>query len=213
MKSLRHALPLLLLLPGALGAQALPGSIEIGGGGGRFFGGSFATGSNDLFDHKVTADDDILKGFWLAAQLSHEWGLEVAVRRTETHIVEPAGGVFPNRPTLGVFIPATVELLGIRSFVLGNFVPYVGFGIGFMNVELDTDDPAVRDVNRLCFSLTGGARFYATRWIGARFDVRGRGTYLGVRSMGEDHGFWDQGRWFFNAELLGGIFLSFGGKP
>ncbi len=213
MKSLRHTILLLLVLPGVLAAQPFPGSIEIGGGAGRFFGGSFARGSNDLFDHKVVADDDVLKGFWLAAQLSHEWGLEIAVRRTETHLVEPEGGVFPNRPAVAVFIPATVELLGVRSFVLGNFVPYAGFGIGFMNVEADTADPAVRDVNRLCFSLAGGARFYATRWIGVRIDVRGRATYLGVRSLGENRGFWDTGRWFLNAELLGGVFLSFGGKP
>ncbi len=208
---------LVAILPGLFAAsfasaQPAPGSIEVGVGGGRFFGGSFQKGSNDLFDHRVEADDDILKGFWLGAQLSREWGLEVAVRRTETHLVEPASGVFPSKPAVAVLIPATVELAGIRSFPYGNFVPYLGFGVGFMNVEADTGDVSRRDVNRVCLSLAVGARFYAARWIGARIDVRGRATYLGVRSLGEDRGTFDQGRWFTNAELLGGIFLSFGGK-
>ena len=82
-----------------------------------------------------------------------------------------------------------------------------------MNVEADTEDPAVRDVNRLTLSMCLGARFYAARWIGARIDLRGRATYLGARGLGEDRGAFDRGRWFPNAELLGGVFLSFGGTP
>jgi hypothetical protein len=38
------------------------------------------------------------------------------------------------------------------------------------------------------------ARFFATRWIGARIDLRGRATYLGARSLGEDRGMFDRGR-------------------
>jgi hypothetical protein len=194
-------------------AQPVPGSIEVGVGEGRFFGGSFQRGSNDLFDHRVEADDDILRGLWLGAQLSRRWSLEVAVRRTETHLVEPASGVFPRKPTLATFIPTTVDLSGLWSFSHGNFAPYIGFGAGFMNVEADTEDAALRDVNRFSLSMALGARFYAARWIGARIDVRGRATYLGARSLGEDRGAFDRGRWFHSADLLGGAFLSFGGKP
>lgn len=200
-----------LLAPFPASAQLAPGSIEVGVGAGRFFGGAFARGSNELFDHRVGADDDILKGLWVAAQLSRNWGLEFSVRRTETHLVDLQPGVFPNEPTQAVFIPATVELLAVRSFRHGNFVPYVGAGIGFMNVEIDTDDPAVRDVNRFGLSLTAGARFYAAKWIGVRVDLRGRATYLGTRRLGEDTGWTDSGRWLRNGELLGGVFLSFGG--
>ena len=46
---------LVAILPGLFAAsfasaQPAPGSIEVGVGGGRFFGGSFQKGSNDLFD-------------------------------------------------------------------------------------------------------------------------------------------------------------------
>ncbi len=71
----------LLLSPATLPAQAPPGSIEIGGGGGRFFTGSFAAASARITDRKADADDDVVRGFWLAAQLSREWGVEIAVRR------------------------------------------------------------------------------------------------------------------------------------
>lgn len=205
------ALVVALLASCSAFAQMEPGSIEVGVGAGRFFGGAFARGSTDLFDHRVGADDDILKGLWVAAQLSRDWGLEFAVRRTETHLVEPQTGVAPYEPTAAVFIPATVELLGVRSFRYGNFVPYLGAGIGFMNVEIDTEDPAVRDVNRICLSLAAGARFYAVRWLGFRVDLRGRATYLGTRGLGEDTGWTDSGRWLRNGELLGGVFVSFGG--
>jgi outer membrane protein W len=193
-------------------AQPLPGSIEIGAGAGRFFGGTFAKGTNHLSDEKLGADDDILKGLWLSAQLTRQWGLEFAVRRTETHLVQTSSGVAPREPAVAVFIPATIELLGVRSFQRGSFVPYFGIGIGLMNVEFDTSDPAVRDVNRVCVSVAVGARYYMARWVGLRIDVRGRATYLGTRGRGEDRGWSDTGRWFRNAELLGGAFLSFGGK-
>jgi len=58
----------------------------------------------------------------------------------------------------------------------------------------------------------GGARFYLARWLGIRIDVRERATYLGARSQGQDHGWLDTGRWFFDTELTGGVFASFGAK-
>jgi hypothetical protein len=37
-------------------------------------------------------------------------------------------------------------------------------------------------------------------------------TYLGARSQGQDHGWLDTGRWFFDTELTGGVLASFGAK-
>jgi hypothetical protein len=190
-------------------AQA-PGSIELGVGAGRFFGGRFARGSNDLFDQAVDADDDILKGFWVAAQVTTEWQVELDVRRTNTHLVAAGGGVFPEKPQLAVFIPATVELTGIRSYTFGSVRPYVGVGVGFMNVEADTEDVSRRDVNRVAVSFALGARFDVIRRAGLRLDVRARGTYLGVRRLGADRGVLDPGRWFANGELLGGFYVVVG---
>jgi hypothetical protein len=198
-------------IPCALHGQAAPGSIEIGAGGGRFYGGSFARGSTEAFDHKVLADDDILKGFWIGAQISRGWGVELSVRRTATHFVANGSGVFPNKPALGGLDFATIELLGIRSFRFGNVLPYAGFGIGVANLDPDLASPAIRDSNRFALSAAIGARLYAARWIGVRVDGRARATYLGSRRF-EDHGFFDSGRWFRNGEILGGVFLSFGGR-
>ena len=191
-------------------AQAAPGSIEIGGGFGRFWGGTFAAGSTDAFDQKVVADDDVLKGLWAGAQITRDWGVEISVRRTATHLLQPAGGVFPTQPVVAAFDFATIEAAGLRSFRLGNFLPYAGLGAGVVNLDPDTGNPAVHDSTRFCLSLAAGTRFYVVRWAGVRADVRLRATYLGSPSSGSS-GFLSSVRWFTNADFLFGAFFSFGG--
>jgi hypothetical protein len=192
-------------------AQALPGSIEIGGGGGRFYGGSFAKGTTRVFSQKVEIDDDIVKGFWLGAQLTRKWGIEVAVRRSTEDLVVPQSGVFPDEPTAGTIDIATIELLALRSFPYGHFVPYVALGGGITNLDINVPDRNVRDVNRFGMAAALGAKFYATRWLGFRVDARGRATYLGKRRV-EDGGWTDTNRWMRNTEIFGGVFLAFGTK-
>lgn len=205
------AVLLSLLSAAAAAAQGAPGSIEIGGGAGRFYGGSFARGSTNITTQKADADDDILRGFWLAAQVTREWGVEIAVRRTATNLLQSEGGVFPTKPALAGLDVASIELLGVRTWSRGNFAPYVGVGFGVTNLNPEVDDPAVHDTNRAALSLATGARFYALRWAGFRIDLRARATYLGKRESG-DRGWNDSGRWFVNEEILGGIFFSFGGR-
>jgi len=190
------------------GAQALPGSIEIGGGGGRFYGGSFAKGTTRVFSRKVEVDDDILKGFWLGAQWNRHWGIEVAVRRSTEDLVIPESGVFPTEPAAGTIDIATIEVLALYSFPHGNFAPYVGLGGGITNLDINVPDRNVRDVNRFAASAALGAKFHALGWLGFRIDARFRATYLGTRSV-EDGGSTDTNRWFRNSEVLGGVFFSF----
>lgn len=201
-----------MLLPASLFAQALPGSIEVGVGGGRFLGGTLAEGSNGAFDTTVGVDQNPTGGFWLGAQLSPKWGVEFAYRRTATEVIEHHGGLFSHQRALADLDVASIEVLAMRSFRYGNFLPYLGAGVGLTNLDLDAPDPSLRDSNRGALSLTGGARFYLARWLGIRIDVRERATYLGARSQGQDHGWLDTGRWFFDTELTGGVFASFGGR-
>jgi len=192
-------------------AQAAPGSIEIVGGVGRFYGGSFAKGTTRAFSRKVEVDDDIAEGFWLGTQLTRHWGFEVAVRRGTEDLVIPQAGVFPNEPRAGTIDIATIELLAMRTFPVGSFAPYVGLGGGITNLDINVADRNVRDVNRFGASAALGAKFYAARWVGFRIDARFRATYLGKRSV-EDGGWSDTNRWFRNSEIFGGVFFSFGGK-
>ena len=201
----------LVLVPLPLFAQAPPGSVEVGDGVGRFIGGTLAKGSNEAFDRKVDVDDDPTGGFWLSAQLTREWAVELAYRRTTTHIIEYNGGVFASQRELAGLAVASFEALAVRSFRRGSFIPYVGAGIGLVNLDIDTPDRSFRDANRGALALTAGTRFFLTRWAGVRFDLRGRATYLGRRRHGEDHGWTDTGRWFADAELIGGVFVSLGG--
>jgi opacity protein-like surface antigen len=202
----------LLLIPLPALAQVTSGSVEGGYGVGRFIGGTLAKGSNQAFDRKVDVDDDPTDGFWLSAQLSPRWGLEFAYRRTTTHIIEYHGGVFASQRDLAGLAVASFEALAVRSFPRGPFVPYVGAGVGLVNLDIDTADRSFRDSNRAAAAFAAGVRFYLARWIGVRFDLRGRAAYLGRRRLGEDHGWTDTGRWFRDAELIGGVFVSLGGK-
>lgn len=204
-----------LLAAALAGAQLAPtpaaaGSIEIGGGFGRFWGGSFAAGSTASFDQKVVADDDVLKGVWAGAQLSRDWEVEITVRRTATHLLQPASGIFPTEQILAGFDFATIEAAGLRTFPAGNFLPYVGLAAGIANLDPDTGNPAVHDSTRFCLAAVAGTKFYFVSWAGARVDVRGRATYLGRPRFGND-GFFASGRWFINADFLAGVFVSFGG--
>ena len=202
---------LTLLVPAAVLAQGAPGSVQVGVEAGRFVGGTLAKGSSELFDVTVAVDQNPTGGFWLAGQISREWGVEFSYRRTATEIIGAGSGLFGHQKTLAGLDVASIEALAVRSFRYGNFVPYLGGGVGLTNLDPDTDDPSQRDSNHGCLSLTGGARFYVARWVGIRVDVRGRATYLGVRGQGEDGGLFDTGRWFFDTEFLGGVFFSFGG--
>jgi hypothetical protein len=203
----------LVFLPVFARAQAAVGSIEIGGGAGYFLGGSFAPGSTQITDQKAKADDNVLRGcFWLGAQLSQDWGVEVLISGTSTNLIESRGGVFPTEATLAGLEVTTIDAMGLRSFRRGNFLPYLGFGAGVTNLNPEPTDLTVHDTNRPAFSAAAGARFYAARWVGMRIDLRGRATYLGKRRVGFDQGWADSGRRFFSGDLLTGLFLSFGGR-
>ncbi|HPC83614.1 MAG TPA: hypothetical protein P5234_09600 [Thermoanaerobaculaceae bacterium] len=210
MRSAAVAAAVLLAAAGA-GAQGLPGSIEIGVATGRLYGGSLAPGATRALPGRAEVDDQILKGVWLGTQLGRRFGLELAVRRSSTALVGRAGGIFASQPKLAGFDLATLEALALWSFRRGSFVPYLGGGAGIANLDIDAPDPSWRDDDRLCVAAAGGARFYAARWVGARFDVRARGVYLGRRWQG-DQGWRDHGRWLWNGETQLGVFFSFGGQ-
>jgi hypothetical protein len=204
-----------LFAAAAAGAQipqtpGAPGSIEIGGGFGRFWGGDFVAGSTAYFDQTVKADDDVLKGVWAGTQISREWAVEIGVRRTATHLLQPAGGVFPTQQILAGLDFATIEAAGLYTWHLGNFVPFAGLAMGIANLDPDIpDNPAVHDSTRFCLSGVAGGKLYATTWIGVRAEVRARATYLGTPRYG-DTGFFAGGRWFTNTDFLFGAFVSFG---
>jgi hypothetical protein len=206
------ALGLGLLYPALASAQAQTGSVELGAGFGRFVGGSFAAGSTDAFDQKLVAAHASLSGVWAGSQLTRDWGAEIAIRRTTTNLLQPAGGASVKQTPVAGFIFATIETSAIRSFRLGNCLPYVGLGAGLANLNPEVPDPAVHDSNRFCVSTMAGARYYFARWVGVRVEFRGRATYLGKGRFGTDKGFVDGARWFTNADVLGGAFLSFGGN-
>lgn len=160
----------------------------------------------------MALDDQQFNGFWVGAQLSRDWGVEVAFRRTSTDVIRPAGGVFPTEPKLATIDFGTLDATAQRVFRRGNFLPYLAAGIAGVNLDINLPDRSVRDTNRLGAVAAAGARFYAAPWVGVRVEARERATYLGRRRLGQDQGWADSGRWFRNTEVTGGLFFSFGGR-
>jgi len=210
LRSVMSGLSVFLVAAVSVSGQGLPGSVEVGVATGRLYGGTLAAGATRAFDEKTKVDDQILKGAWLATQLTPSWGLELAIRRSSTKLTSVASGIFSSRPALAAIDVATLEGLALRIYRRGSFHPYLGAGLGIANLDIDAADLSLRDSNRPSATVCGGARFYAARWVGFRFDVRGRGVYLGERWHNDD-GWRDHGRWLVNAETQLGVFLSFGG--
>ncbi|MGV8040838.1 MAG: hypothetical protein AB2L07_12445 [Thermoanaerobaculaceae bacterium] len=110
-----------LLLAALAGAQVLPGSVEVGVSTGRLYGGSFAAGATRAFAGRTEVDDQILKGAWLATPLSPRLGLELALRRSSTALVDPGAGIFASQRELAEIDIATLEALALWSFPRGFF--------------------------------------------------------------------------------------------
>ena len=68
-------------------AQVRQGTVEISPFAGYLFGGEFSRGSNDLFDFRVEADDDVTYGIRLGFNLTDNFEMEFQASRTESAFV------------------------------------------------------------------------------------------------------------------------------
>ncbi len=189
-------------------AQTAPGSIEIGAESGRYIGGTLAQGTTAYFSGKAEVDEDVMRGFWLAARVSPNWTVEVTYRRSPTRIIGYAGGVWPEQPTLAGLDVTALEGVAQRCWRIGRFAPYLGGGVGLTNLDIDLGDKGRRNPTRGSLAAGGGARFYLTPWLGLRVDFRGRAAYLGERDPAYDRGLADTRRWYTSFEGMGGIFVA-----
>jgi len=201
----------LLLAPASAPAQAMPGSIELGGEAGRYSGGTLARGTNLFFTGKADVDEDSIGGFWLAAHVTPRWTVEATYRRSATRVIGYSGGIFSQEPTLAGLDVTVFEAMAERTYRIGRFAPYFGIGAGLTNLDIDLSDRSRRNSSRGSLAANGGARFYLTPWLGVRIEMRVRGAYLGPRAAPFDDGWRDSGRWYKSFEGTGGIFIALGG--
>jgi len=205
-----HALTLAVLCAVAPAtAQAPPGSVQAGLEAGRQFGGTFAAGSDELFAGPVRMRNCTLKGFWFGTQLTPEWGLEVATRRSSTRFLLPDPSALTPLQASAWFEYAVMELAAVRTFRFGRLQPYGVAGAGLANLNINVTDKAYRDTNRASLGLGAGLRY----WLGDRFalrlDLRAHAAYLQVRQEGQDRGALDQGRWLRTEDAMVGLQISY----
>jgi hypothetical protein len=204
------ALTLAVLCASAPGtAQAPPGSVQAGLELGSQFGGAFASGSDALFTRTVRMKNCTLKGFWFGTQLTAEWGLEVATRRSSTRFLLPDPSTLTPLQQGAWFEYAVMELAAVRTYRFGRLQPYWLVGAGVANLNLNVTDKAYRDTNRASLGGGAGIRFWLADWAALRLDLRAHAAYLQVRQDGQDHGALDPGRWLRTEDAMLGVQFSY----
>ena len=210
-----------LVCAAAASAQVRDGTFEISPYGGYQFGGTFESGTTDLFDFDVQTDDDYSYGVRLGYNLNSNFQLELQLSHTATQFVEEGnGGLFEPDEDVELGDLDIDYLLGSMVFNFGRrrVVPYISIGGGV--ARLDPDDFLGADEEtRFTATLGGGIKTFFTPNFGLRFDGRGYATSLGKNNEDDDFfcdddGFFDdcdsdRNDWLTTGEVSLGLLFAF----
>ena len=196
-------------------AQVRQGTVEISPFAGYLFGGEFSRGSNDLFDFRVEADDDVTYGIRLGFNLTDNFEMEFQASRTESAFVSDDDVLFGGNGNS--FGDLTIDyFLGYATFNFGHghAVPYFTIGAGVANLDPDVPGTSAQSDTRFTGSLGAGVKVFVNPHFGFRFDGRGYATSLGDNNndFGCDDEFFDDcnnNDWLTNGEISGGLIFAF----
>jgi len=197
--------------PRPAAAQVRADTVEISPFYGRLFGGSFARGSNSLFQERVDADDANTYGVRVGFNATESLELELQASRTDTHFVShDSGNVFGSSgDRLGDL--RIDYLLGYGTFNFGHrrLVPYVTIGGGVGRLQPSATAAPASDTTRFTGSLGVGLKVFVNPHFGLRFDGRGYSTYLNTRDTCGHFDNCNDTHWLTNEELTGGLVFAF----
>ena len=196
-------------------AQVRQGTVEISPFAGYLFGGEFSRGSNDLFDFRVEADDDVTYGIRLGFNLTDNFEMEFQASRTESAFVSDDDVLFGGDGNS--FGDLTIDyFMGYATFNFGHgrAVPYFTIGAGVANLDPDVPGTSAQSDTRFTGSLGAGVKVFVNPHFGFRFDGRGYATSLGDNNdnFGCDDEFFDDcnnNDWLTNGEISGGLIFAF----
>jgi len=168
-------------------AQGTANTVELTPTFGYWFGDTLARGTTGTFDFDVTIDDAPSYGLRLGYKFTENWALEGFLARERADLVTGADELFGGESSLGK-IDLTVAEVGFEgSFGHSRLVPFIGGGIGAMN--LDPDLAGMSSDTRFMANFGAGFKLFFNQRIAFRFDWRGHSVNVGDRE--DDCDWWD----------------------
>ncbi len=171
------------------------------------FGGEFESDrQGDFLDFDI--DDGSGYGLSLGIALSRGLQLELFWSHQESDLLEEAGFL------LGDFVLTDLDIDYYHAGVLyqwggGQFRPFVAGSLGV--TEFGPADPFLENETRFSVGVGGGAKIFFNQSFGLRFEARAFTTVIDEGDDFCDHGcgYYDDGTYFLQAELRGGLIFAF----
>ncbi|MGH9318147.1 MAG: acyloxyacyl hydrolase [Thermoanaerobaculia bacterium] len=212
-----------MLVAAVCGAQVRDGTVEISPFAGYLFGGTFAQGTNALFDYPVDVADHSTYGVRVGYNVTSKLELEAQASHTDTTFVTSSSDVLfgggGGQDLGGLRID---YLLGYSTFNFGHgrVVPYITAGLGVALLDADVCSGATTPCQnpgqdtRFTASIGGGIKIFANPHFGFRFDGRYYGTWLPTSSSSTCSTYYyyyscSSGQWLSNGDVSGGLVFAF----
>ena len=174
------------------------------------FGGEFESDDEfDFFDFDI--DDGSGYGLSLGFPLSRNFQIELFWSHQESDLTAESDLFF------GDFTITDIDIDYYHAGVLyqfgpGQFRPFIAASVGV--TELDPGDPLLESESRFSLGVGAGAKIYFSQHFGLRLEAR---AFTTVIDEGDDFCdrdrrrdcFYDDGTYFLQAELRGGLLFAF----
>lgn len=195
----------ILLLTGATGAQAQ--KVELSPFATLPFGGEF---ESDRFDDFVDFDIDDGSGYGLslAFDLFGDLQLELFWSHQESDLVEQGGFLFDD------FVVSDLDIDYYHAGLLyqwggGQFHPFIAGSLGV--TEFNPGDPVLDNESRFSIGVGGGFKVFFNQSFGLRLEARAFTTVIdeGDEICRRRDCYYDDGTYFLQGELRGGMIFAF----